>query len=87
MFADTIIDAVQTGSKQFVNTVFVNHKEVAAALNDLTEKQGSYVKSSIKTSTDTMTKLYSEATKAAQEFSKTAQEYTKFDFSKFTPAK
>ena len=77
MFADTIIDAVQTGSKQFVNTVFVNHKQVAEALNELTEKQGNFVKSSIKTNIDTATKLYSEATKAAQEFAKT-------DFSKFT---
>jgi len=84
---DTIIDTVQNGKKQFVNTVFANHKSVADALNEFVDAQSTYTKSAIKSGTDTATKLASEATKLAQEAAKF--DYTKVaeTFSKAFTAK
>ena len=72
---DTIIDAVQNGKKQFVNTVFANQEKVAEALNQFVDAQSAYTKSALKSSTDVATKLSSEAVKAAQEAAK-------FDYTK-----
>lgn len=72
---DTIIDAVQNGKKQFVNTVFANQEKVAEALNQFVDAQSAYTKSALKSSTDVAAKLSSEAVKAAQEV-------TKFDYTK-----
>lgn len=79
---DTMIDTVQNGKKQFVNTVFANHKAVADALNEFVDAQSTYTKAAIKSNTDTATKLTSEATKFAQEaakfdFTKAAETFTK----------
>ncbi len=74
---DTTIDAVQTAKKQFVNTAFAKHEAVAKALNEFVDAQTAYTKSAVKASTDTATKLSSEAVKLATEASK-------FDFAKAT---
>jgi uncharacterized protein YoxC len=74
---DTFIDTVSNGKKQFVNTVFANHKTVAEALNGFVDAQTAYTKSAVKAGTDTATKLSSEAVKLATEASK-------FDFAKAT---
>lgn len=72
---DTTIDFIQTGKKNFVNTVFANNEKVAEALNQFVDAQTAYTKSAAKAGTDVATKLSSEAVKAAQEVAK-------FDFSK-----
>ena len=72
---DTTIDAIQTGKKNFVNTVFANQEKVAEALNQFVDAQTAYTKSAAKAGTDVATKLSSETVKAVQEAAK-------FDFSK-----
>lgn len=67
---DTTIDFVQTGKKNFVNTVFANHQKVAEALNQFVDAQTAYTKGAVKAGTDVATKLASEATKVAQEVGK-----------------
>lgn len=74
---DTTIDAIQTGKKQFVNTVFAQNKTVAEALNQFVDAQTEYTKAAAKAGTDVATKLASESVKAAQEAAK-------FDFAKAT---
>lgn len=83
MFAlDTTIDTVQGAKKQFVNTVFANHKTVAEALNGFVDAQTAYTKSAVKAGTDAATKLSSEAVKLGQEamkfdFAKAAESFSK----------
>ena len=72
---DTLIDAVQNGKKQFVNTVFANNQAVAKALNGFVDAQAEYTKKAVKAGTDTAAQLSSEAVKLAQEAAK-------FDFAK-----
>ena len=72
---DAAIDAIQTGKKTFVNTVFANQEKVADALNQFVDAQTTYTKNAVKAGTDVATKLSSEAVKAAQEASK-------FDYTK-----
>lgn len=67
---DTIIDAVQNGKKQFVNTVFANNESVAKALSGFVDAQTAYTKEAVKAGTNTATTLASEATKAVQEAAK-----------------
>jgi hypothetical protein len=67
---DTIIDAVQNGKKQFVNTVFANNESVAKALTGFVDAQTTYTKEAVKAGTNTATTLASEATKAVQEAAK-----------------
>jgi len=74
---DTTIDAIQTGKKNFVNTVFAQNKTVADALNQFVDAQTAYTKSAVKAGTDVATTLASEGVK-------TAQEAAKVDFSKVT---
>ena len=73
--SDTIIDAVQNGKKQFVNTVFANNQAVAKALNGFVDAQAEYTKKAVKAGTDTAAQLSSEAVKMAQEAAK-------FDYAK-----
>lgn len=74
---DTTIDTIQTGKKNFVNTVFAQNKTVATALNSFVDAQTAYTKSAVKAGTDVATTLASESVKAAQEAAKV-------DFGKFT---
>jgi Flp pilus assembly protein TadG len=67
---DTTIDAIQTGKKQFVNTVFANNKTIAEALNGFVDAQAAYTKQAVKAGTDVATKLSSEAVKVSQEMAK-----------------
>lgn len=60
---DLIIDTIQNGKKQFVNT-YVTNKEVAAALNEFVDAQTAYTKNAAKAGTEMLTKLGTEATKA-----------------------
>lgn len=79
---DTTIDAIQTGKKQFVNTVFANNKTIADALNGFVDAQAAYTKQAVKAGTDAATTLASETVKAVQEaskmdFSKVSETFTK----------
>ena len=78
---DTTIDAIQTGKKNFVNTVFAKHEAVAKALNEFVDAQTAYTKEAVKAGTSVATKLSSESVKLAQEASKF--DYTKA-FNDFT---
>lgn len=72
--ADTLIDTIQTGKKEFVKT-FVKHEEIAKAMNSFVDAQTEYTKKAAKAGTDVATKLASEAVKATQEAAK-------YDYSK-----
>lgn len=72
---DATIDAIQTGKKQFVNTVFAKQEKVAEALNGFVDAQTAYTKSAVKAGQDTASKLFAEATKMSQEA-------MKFDYTK-----
>ena len=72
---EAMIDAVQTGKKQFVKT-FVQNEAVARAMNEFIDAQADYTKKAAKVGMDTFTTLSTEAVK-------TAQNATKFDYSKF----
>ncbi len=72
---DTFIDAVTTGNKQFINTVFANNTTIATALTGFADSQSAYTKQAVKEGTDSVTKLGSE-------FVKLTQEAAKFDYVK-----
>jgi len=72
---DTTIDAIQTGKKTFVNTVFAQNEKIAKALNEFVDAQTAYTKSAVKAGTDVAAKLGTEVTKLTQEA-------TKFDYTK-----
>jgi hypothetical protein len=74
---DTTIDAIQTGKKQFVNTVFAQNKTIADALNGFVDAQAAYTKQAMKAGTEVATTLAMETVKAAEEVSK-------MDFSKMS---
>ena len=44
---DTTIDAIQTGKKQFVNTVFAKNETIAKTLNEFVDAQTAYTKEAI----------------------------------------
>ena len=73
--ADALIDTVQTGKKNFVNT-FVTNEAVKEALIGFVDAQTEYTKKAAKVGIDTFTTVASETVKAAQNASK-------FDYSKF----
>ncbi len=73
---DPAIDAIQTGKKTFVNTVFAQNEKIATALNQFVDAQTEYTKAAVKAGTDVATKL-------AQEGMKAAQDAMKFDYAKF----
>lgn len=59
---EIIIDTIQNGKKQFVNT-FVQHDGVKKALNEFVDAQAEYTKSAVKTATEVNAKLITEMTK------------------------
>jgi len=72
---DTLIDAVQTGKKPFVNT-FVTNETVKESMIKFIDTQAEYTKKAAKVGMDTAATITSEAVKAAQEAAK-------FDYTKF----
>ena len=59
---EIIIDTIQNGKKQFVNT-FVQHDGVKKALNEFVDAQAEYTKAAVKTATEVNAKLITEMTK------------------------
>jgi len=55
-FADTVIDAVQTSKKNFVNTV-IQHKGIADALNQFVDAQTAYTKAAVTAGTQAVTSI------------------------------
>ena len=64
---DPAIDLIQTGKKNFVNTVFANNDKIASALNGFVDAQTEYTKKAVKASTDSATQIGAEVTKLVQE--------------------
>ena len=64
---DPAIDLIQTGKKNFVNTVFAQNSTIADALNGFVDAQTEYTKKAVKAGTDSATKITAEATKLTQE--------------------
>jgi hypothetical protein len=73
--ADAIIDTVQNGKKQFVNT-FVQNEAAKDAMVKFIDAQAEYTKKATKVGMDTFTTLSTEAVKAGQNA-------MKFDYTKF----
>ena len=73
--ADAIIDTVQNGKKQFVNT-FVQNETAKDAMVKFIDAQAEYTKKATKVGMDTFTTLSTEAVKAGQNA-------MKFDYTKF----
>jgi hypothetical protein len=73
--ADTVIDTVQNGKKQFVKT-FVTNEHIAEAMNHFIDTQADYTKKAMKATTDA-------ATEIMQETIKVMRETAKFDYTKF----
>jgi hypothetical protein len=73
--ADAIIDTVQNGKKQFVNT-FVQNEAAKDAMVKFIDAQAEYTKKAAKVGMDTFTTLSTEAVKAGQNA-------MKFDYTKF----
>lgn len=59
---EDIIDNIQTGKKQFVNT-FVFHDGIKSALNEFVDSQTAYTKAAVKSATSVNAKLIAEMTK------------------------
>lgn len=72
---DTVIDAVQTGKKQFVNT-FVQNEVIKDTMTKFIDAQSDYTKKAVKVGVDTATAL-------TNEFIKVSQDAMKFDYTKF----
>jgi hypothetical protein len=72
---DPAIDLIQTGKKNFVNTVFAQNKGIADALNSFVDAQTAYTKSAAKAGSDTYTKLTKESIK-------TVEDIAKYDYAK-----
>jgi len=73
--ADTMIDTIQNGKKQFVKT-FVTNETMATSMNQFVDIQAEYTKKAFKASTDAATALMQEAIKVTKDASK-------FDYVKF----
>jgi hypothetical protein len=73
--ADTMIDTVQNGKKQFVKT-FVTNEHIAESMNHFIDTQADYTKKAMKATTDA-------ATEIMQETIKVMRETAKFDYAKF----
>ena len=73
--ADTMIDTIQNGKKQFVKT-FVTNETIAESMNQFIDTQADYTKKAFKASTDAATGILQESVKLAQTASK-------FDYVKF----
>ena len=70
---DPAIDLIQTGKKNFVNTVFAHNSTIADALNGFVDAQTEYTKRAMKAGTDS-------ATQVASEFTKLTQDALKFNY-------
>ena len=82
---DAIIDTVQNGKKQFVNT-FVQHDGIKKALNEFVDGQTAYTKSAVKSATEVANKLTTESKDLFAQMTKF--DMSQFDVSKyFKPAK
>ena len=78
--AFTVIDAVQTGKKQFVNQ-FVKHEKLSNTMNDYIDTQTQYTKDFVKSVIDFGTEVYGVVTTP-----KFAQEITEvYGLDKFAP--
>jgi hypothetical protein len=73
--ADTMIDTVQNGKKQFVKT-FVTNEHIAESMNHFIDTQADYTKKAVKAATDAATEIMQETQKAMREAAK-------FDYTKF----
>ena len=73
--ADTMIDTIQNGKKQFVKT-FVTNETIADSMNQFIDSQADYTKKAFKASTDAATCILQESVKLVQTASK-------FDYTKF----
>lgn len=72
---DAVIDTIQNGKKQFVNT-FVQNEKLVDTLNKFIDSQTDYTKKAFNTGLETATAITSEMVRAAQESAK-------FDYTKF----
>jgi len=73
--ADTMIDTIQNGKKQFVKT-FVTNEVIADSMNQFIDSQADYTKKAVKASTDTATVIMQETARAIRDAAK-------FDYAKF----
>ena len=73
MFVEKLVDSIQTGQRQFVET-FVKNEEIRQSINELIDAQAAYTKTVAGTVTE-LGKTVSEQT------SKVAKEMTEFDWS------
>ena len=72
---NTMIDLIQDGKKQWVNT-FVQHEGIKTAMYAFIEGQTAYTKSATKVAAEVSSQFSEEATKAFTDL-------TKFDIAKF----
>ena len=72
---DAVIDTVQNGKKQFVNT-FVTNETMKEAFNSFVDAQTQYTKAAVKANTEA-------AASVAKELTKSLSEAAKFDYTKF----
>ena len=72
---DAVIDTVQNGKKQFVNT-FVPNETMKEAFNSFVDAQTEYTKAALKANTEA-------AASVAKELTKNLSEAAKFDYAKF----
>lgn len=72
---DTVIDAIQTSKKTWVNT-FVTNETVKQAMLSFVDAQASYTKQAVKAGTDTASIVIGETVKGMHEAAK-------FDYVKF----
>lgn len=76
---DTVIDQVQNGKKQFVNT-FITDTKIASTLNEFIDGQTEYTKRATRTTFDATSTIVS---RIVIETIKHVQDATRFDYNKF----
>jgi gas vesicle protein len=76
MFVEKLLDSIQTGQRQFVET-FVKNEEIRESINELIDAQAAYTKTVAGTVAE-LGKTVSDQT------SKTVKEMTEFDWSELT---
>ena len=73
--ADTMIDTIQNGKKQFVKT-FVTNEHIAESMNQFIDTQSEYTKKALKATTDAANSIMTETVKVVRDAAK-------FDYVKF----
>jgi hypothetical protein len=73
--ADTMIDTIQNGKKQFVKT-FVTNEHIAESMNQFIDTQAEYTKKAFKATTDASNSIMTESVKLMRDTAK-------FDYVKF----